>query len=588
MNQKILEYGIKVFSPQDTCSNTRQASIYGFTIILSVAAFLYFLPAYLAPFHSKGEPREALVAQAMLKTGDWILPARYGDEIATKPPMAHWLMAIASSKNGYVSEFTSRLPSILLSLIAISIMFAVLNRHSFFWLAALSTITLITSALWYRSSIVARVDMPLAGFLSSALFLFFHLEKANLRNLKTTLAIILLLSAATLTKGPVALILPIAIFGVYILYKQHNLIRICKVLSLIFIPTICISLLWYLAAYKHAGDVFLNTVLTENFGRFFGHMNPGHQPHEHGVLYLFGTLLLGIMPYSLLLFLLPWIKIKKYFQNNIKTISYKNIFNNTPDIVIFSLITSTIFFIFYSIPSSKRAEYLLPSYPFIMTIFSYLLISQWNNIKKEVELYSKVILGLVLAVYSVCTITFISWASYEDANILGNAGKVFYVSVMELLHSHTLLAGVLIILPFLMAIYGLSILRQQSSSVKLIYAKLVFVLSLLVVGGLLVPQVASTLTAKDFAKKTYSFVAQDKTVFSTQRLYGLNYYLGGKLKYIDPEKEAFKLSGLVYSEEPECLKLSKTLVTDNPGHIIAWSDHDIRKPGKRLCLIEFN
>ena len=67
----------------------------------------------MGDFSTKGEPREAAVAVSMLETGNWVLPQVYADECAYKPPLAHWLMAAASLPQGYLSQFTSRIPSAL-------------------------------------------------------------------------------------------------------------------------------------------------------------------------------------------------------------------------------------------------------------------------------------------------------------------------------------------------------------------------------------------------------------------------------------------------------------------------------------------
>ena len=74
----------------------------------------------LGDFSTKGEPREASVAISMLESGNWILPQVYANEFAYKPPMAHWLMAAFSYPQGYVSEFTSRLPSTIAFICLIS------------------------------------------------------------------------------------------------------------------------------------------------------------------------------------------------------------------------------------------------------------------------------------------------------------------------------------------------------------------------------------------------------------------------------------------------------------------------------------
>lgn len=76
--------------------------------LLSVVLFLG-----ITPFNTRGEPREAIVAFSMLQDGNWILPMNNGDEIAFKPPLLHWLVAVFSGLTGHISEFTSRLPSAL-------------------------------------------------------------------------------------------------------------------------------------------------------------------------------------------------------------------------------------------------------------------------------------------------------------------------------------------------------------------------------------------------------------------------------------------------------------------------------------------
>ncbi|MDH4105636.1 MAG: hypothetical protein OEV39_05930, partial [Gammaproteobacteria bacterium] len=43
------------------------------------------------------EPRFALVARDMLRSGDWLIPRVGGDLYADKPPVFFWLMATAMS-----------------------------------------------------------------------------------------------------------------------------------------------------------------------------------------------------------------------------------------------------------------------------------------------------------------------------------------------------------------------------------------------------------------------------------------------------------------------------------------------------------
>ena len=74
---------------------------------------LLSVPWIERPFHTRGEAREALVAQAMIDTGDWISPPAYDGSVPSKPPFLHWLISLCSSPGGEVTEATCRLPSAL-------------------------------------------------------------------------------------------------------------------------------------------------------------------------------------------------------------------------------------------------------------------------------------------------------------------------------------------------------------------------------------------------------------------------------------------------------------------------------------------
>lgn len=86
----------------------------------------------LSLFNTRGEPREAIVSLSMLKYGNWILPVNNGIDIAYKPPLLHWLIAIVSYINGEVTPFTSRMPSAiaLIAMIAAGYVFFTKRKDS--------------------------------------------------------------------------------------------------------------------------------------------------------------------------------------------------------------------------------------------------------------------------------------------------------------------------------------------------------------------------------------------------------------------------------------------------------------------------
>src|SRR5207253_10508733 len=56
------------------------------------------------PFYTKGEPREALVVQTIVRGEAFVLPMRNGNELPSKPPLFHWLGALASIVHAQANE----------------------------------------------------------------------------------------------------------------------------------------------------------------------------------------------------------------------------------------------------------------------------------------------------------------------------------------------------------------------------------------------------------------------------------------------------------------------------------------------------
>ena len=130
----------------------------------------------LGDFSTKGEPREAAVAVSMLETGNWVLPQVYANEFAYKPPLAHWLMAVASLPQGYVSEFTSRLPSALAFIILIGFTLVFFGKRLRFQQAFIATLLLITCIEIHRAAMTTRVDMLLTTFIVIGLYQLYRWE----------------------------------------------------------------------------------------------------------------------------------------------------------------------------------------------------------------------------------------------------------------------------------------------------------------------------------------------------------------------------------------------------------------------------
>ena len=242
----------------------------------------------LGDFSTKGEPREAAVAVSMLETGNWVFPQVYANLFI-----------------GHVNEYTSRLPSALAFIILIGFTLVFFGKRLRFQQAFIATLLLITCIEIHRAAMTTRVDMLLTTFIVIGLYQLYRWE-AQMELKGVPIAIPALLGCAVLTKGPVGIILPLFVFGVYLLMlRKYSYLVIFKALLYAGISSIFLPLLWYVAAWKQGGDTFLNVMLAENFGRFFHlstpdiHYNLGH---ENGVWYNFMTLAAGFVPWTIFFF----------------------------------------------------------------------------------------------------------------------------------------------------------------------------------------------------------------------------------------------------------------------------------------------
>lgn len=328
---------------------------------LVLAAGLLLCIAF-AGFSTKGEPREALVAVEMLRSGNWILPTDLSGDMAYKPPLFHWLIALFSLPAGHVTELTARLPSALAGWLLFMFsarFFAVKSNKA----GLLSAIFAITCFEVFRAATVCRVDMLLTMLITGAMMALFNASRTGRRSAGWYIAAILAMSGATLTKGPVGIILPSGCFWLYRLLRGDNFWRTSFITLGLIISSAILPFMWYSAAYKQGGERFLTLAVEENFGRFTGSMS--YDSHIKPFWYNITSLLLGTLPWIIGVITFIFIAERKRKLSSVSLKGWWSRLRTSDNIALYSLVCAIIVFIFYSIPQSKRSVYLLPMYPFI-------------------------------------------------------------------------------------------------------------------------------------------------------------------------------------------------------------------------------
>ena len=266
---------------------------------------LGLLPLFMRPLWQPDEGRYAEIPREMLASGDWLTPHLNGVLYFEKPPLQYWLSAITMKLFG-VNAVAARMPLALASLILLWCAWRLANRlgaRGPIWAVVMAS----TALLAFVCGQLLTLDALFSAFLILCLMAALEAVAARFRE-EPSLGWILLtftaLSAAVLTKGPVALVLMVGILGLSLPFAWKE-IRLRKAVLLTgFNPLgwllfFALSAPWFYFVNKvnpgHAHFFFIHEHLT----RFLTHEH-ARQGSDNAILdklYFAGILLVGLMPW---------------------------------------------------------------------------------------------------------------------------------------------------------------------------------------------------------------------------------------------------------------------------------------------------
>ena len=498
-------------------------------IICFVVLFLFMGET---SFHTKGEPREAVVALSMLKDGNWILPVNNGVDIAYKPPLFHWMIAVASSVVGEVTEYTARFPSALMLMVMLLAGYAFYARRRGAEVAMVASLVTLTNFEVHRAGVNCRVDMVLAAFMVLALYLLYIWYERRLRGVPWLA--ILCLSGAALTKGPVGIVLPCGAAFLFCWMKGYRFLPLVGKYACVALAACILPMLWYIAAYQQGGERFLSLVMEENVLRFMGKMTYGS--HENPAYYNLVTLVAGFVPYTLFLVVsLFFLKYKK------PEIQFKGLWARLTQAIrtmdetrLYTLTCAVVIFVFYCIPKSKRSVYLLPMYPFVAYfIAEYLLYlrRQYPRVLKISVYILSVASLLLLALF-----LFIRVGGVQEAWIGGRHPEETWAYIQALRYVPLGVVPLLLLALSVMAIYYSALhVKEKRELLSPLFA---LVLSIyLTLDGFYQPTVLNVKSDKPMAREIATLVHQrriysyrsENTEGNPLHPFTVNFYLGDRI-----------------------------------------------------------
>src|SRR3990167_4066785 len=271
--------------------------------LLSFLFLTRLVGMYVVPLNDVTEARYAEIARKMIVSNDWItLWHEKGIPFWGKPPLSIWLSALSMELFG-VNAFAARLPSFLLSLLVIFLLFLLVKQYKGAREARISVLVLASSFLMYLISGTMMMDPALlfAVFLAEASF-WLAIEK---HSIFAAYMFYLALAIGLLVKGLLIIVLLGGSLGLWVIWHkkwQALWTRLPWFSGTLLM--LALALPWYILAERKTPGFINYFIVGEHFARF---MHSGWQGDKYGRAHnqIFGIIwlyfLIGAAPWSIYL-----------------------------------------------------------------------------------------------------------------------------------------------------------------------------------------------------------------------------------------------------------------------------------------------
>jgi len=215
---------------------------WAFLAVAAIWAALYLPRLGDVPFRGE-ELTRALPGYMMLDTGRWIVPCVDGKDYFNKPPMVNWLVAASFAVTGTVTEFSARLPSVLMILAFVSLV--MLTRSKWLELPGqlvVAVISLTTLMMATRGRLI-EIEATYVAFTGMAVLWWLNVWAAKGSRWSLWLMPALFLAAGALTKGPFHGVVFYSVVVGVLLYERRlrELVSIQHICGVLIILVLCLG-----------------------------------------------------------------------------------------------------------------------------------------------------------------------------------------------------------------------------------------------------------------------------------------------------------------------------------------------------------
>ena len=461
-----------------------------------MAFYAMALLAALGKFAFVGpdEPRYAQIAREMFLSGDYVSPHLSGLLWFEKPVLFYWLAASSYHFFG-VSEFAARLPSALLSLLAIGFVFYGLRRSGWTRWGIGSALVLATSALWLVFSFAASTDMVLSSTLCLALLSGFLASTGEGKSRIGFLGLCAVFTAAAmLAKGLIGVFLVVAILGIYVFWTRRAILRSGKDVFLALAIFVVVAGSWYVPVTLRNGSVFIDEFfVNQHFKRY---LTDKYQ-HAQPIYYYIFVACVGA---------LPWIGFIWPALQRFRSLRPRQ--SERDALLAFAWVWFLVPLAFFSFSTSKLPGYILPIFPALAILLGAEIERLWNG-EKTTALRGA-------AVFNALSVAILGVAGLAMRNKPG-----FFSPLLQVLFVALILLGVT------------AIVMLRKGRVLAAFAPALAILGALTTMIFVLPVLSSHFTLGEYATKVAAQLKPNEKMafYRADRQYAHVFYSGGRVVY---------------------------------------------------------
>ncbi|REG90413.1 ArnT family glycosyltransferase [Algoriphagus antarcticus] len=350
---------------------------------MAFGLILHFLAIGSFSIYILDETKNATAALEMMRNNEWILPTFNGMPRFDKPPL-HYFFFILSYKIFGVNPIAARFFPALAGWICFMIVYVYSSKSFGRKAGFFAGLALLSSIHWIVQFHLAVPDPFLILFIFLALINYERFVSSDFRSKYYLRLSALFLAFATLSKGPVAIVLVGLTVLLFMLldtkpFKLHFKAIVDQKAWIIFL---IVALPWFvLISWKTNGVWLVEFIFQHNLNRFSAPMEGHGGGFYLSLLFVF----IGFLPNTLVLFS----AIRKAF-----------LYHRLPAVISLSIIFSFVTIIFFMFSGTKLPNYTAPIYPLLALIVGwYFSFEQSQRFKWPSYLCSLLILILPIGLY---------------------------------------------------------------------------------------------------------------------------------------------------------------------------------------------